>query len=392
MIGVRGILAGLALALGTSGAAMAASPSISAVNSAAAQTYLSDLDTMIATQQGESNLALANTGKGTGNVIWFDPLKDRANAFGYNTIAASDAEWMRSNVRLYEIYEQLGGNEIGKQQQFRTANGQFYVGLDGSGGKWFASNGEAQGYLLKLLIASSSEILPTVKQAVAALTSNDIGAVLTTARDAMAQGRTFLARGSNNTLIIKGSGFVPNGFAPKVVITGGVVVGPVQVDSPEQISVPVAVPQTVPTGDQPVLVYYPGLAIQAVYEFRVAIVRGDGTPTGTADDFGDTVATAGTLTIGTNLSGRIDSTADVDVFKLVVPATGTLTVQSGGTTDLLGELLDSGGNTVIATDDDAGSWYNFSLQKPGIAPGTYYLRVRHCCQGGGTYTISSSLN
>lgn len=386
----RGALAGAALTLWAP-MALAASPSITATDLSAANTYLADLDAMVARQRTEAGLHLANATRGTSDVIWFDPLKDRNNAYGYTRITYADAEWMRSNVRLYEIYEQLGGNEIGKEQQFRVGAQGFYVGLDGSGGRWFATNAEAQGYLFKLLIAASSEILTAVKDAVGQLTTNDIGTVLQTARDAMAANRTFVARGSNNTLIIRGSGFGVNGIAPKVVIPNGITIGQITYDSTEQITVPVAVAGDASLGDRRVLLYNPGEALTPIAEFRVVVVRGEGTPTGTADEYGDTIAASTTLTIGVAQNGRIDGSADADVFKIVAPSNGTLTLESVGTSDLIGELLDSGG-TAITSNDDAGTWYNFSIQQAVTAGATYYLRVRHCCAGGGSYAISSSLN
>ena len=387
----RGALAGVALGLMASVApgAWAAAPSITATDTTAANTYLADLDAMIGRQRTSAATHLANATRGTSDVIWFDPLKDRNNAYGYTRITYADAEWMRSNVRLYEIYEQLGGNEIGKEQQFRVGPQGFYVGLDGSGGRWFATNSEAQGYLFKLLIASSSEILTAVKDAVGQLASNDIGTVLQTARDAMAANRTFVARGSNNTLIIRGSGFGANGIAPKVVIPG-ITIGQITYDSTEQITVPVAVASDVTLGDRRVLLYNPGDALTPIAEFRLVVVRGDGTPTGTADDYADTIAGATTLTIGTAIAGRVDGSADLDVFKIVVPSPGTLTLESTGSSDMVGELLDSGG-TSVTSNDDGGSWYNFRIQQ-SVSAGTYYLRVRHCCAGGGSYAITSSLN
>lgn len=390
MIGrICGVAAGVALAL-FSVAAWAATPSIATVDNTAANTFLSDLDSMIGRQRADSNVHLANVQRGTSEVIWFDPLKNRTEAFGFNRITQQDAEWMRSNIRLYEIYEQLGGNSIGREQQFRVSAQGYYVGLDGFSGRWFGTSGEAQGYLFKLLISSSSEILPAVKQAVASVASNDIGTVLQVARDAMAANRAFVARGSNNTLIIRGEGFGAGGVAPRVVIPNGIAVGPVVLNSAEQVTVPISVATDAVLGDRPVLLFNPGNAMVPVGEFRLAVVRGSGNPTVTADDHTDALATATTITLGVSQVGHIGGTGDTDVFKLVLGAAGNLTVESAGTTDLIGELLDSSGATLASNDDGAG-WYNFRLQQ-AVAAGTYYLRVRHCCAGGGSYTLATSLN
>jgi hypothetical protein len=388
--GFRGLAAGLVLAL-LSGGAFAASPSIATTDNTAANTFLADLDSMIGRQRGDSGLHLANVNRGTSELIWFDPLKDRAQAFGYNRITYQDAEWMRSNVRLYEIYEQFGGNEIGRQQQFRVSSAGYYVGLDGFSGRWFSSNGDAQGYLFKLLIGASTEILPAVKQAVAAVSTNDIGTVLQVARDAMAANRVFVSRGSNNTLIIRGSGFGANGIAPKVVIPNGIVVGPVTYDSTEQVTVPIGVLGDAALGNRPVLLFNPGNALTPIAEYRLSVIRGSGTPTAPTDDHAATTTGATTLTIGTSIAGHIGTGSDVDVFRIVVGSPGTLTLESGGTSDVGGELLNSSGGLIAADEDGGSTWYNFRIQQ-AVAPGTYYLRVRHCCDGSGGYFISSSLN
>jgi hypothetical protein len=391
MIGaIRGFIATAALTLLAS-AAFAATPSIATTDNTARDTFLSDLDSMITRQRGDSNLHLANVRNGTSDVIWFDPLKDRGNAFGFNRIMQQDAEWMRSNVRLYEIYEQFDGNAIGKEQQFRVGSAGYYVGLDGFGGRWFPTNGEAQGYLFKLLISSSSELLPAVKSAVANVASNDLGTILQVARDAMAANRVFVARGSNNTLIIRGANFGSAGIAPKVVIPNGVTIGAIAYDSSEQITVPVAIAADAQLGDRRVLLYNPGNALTPIVEFRLTVVRGSGTPTLPADDHAATLAGATALTVGVVRTGLIVGTTDADLFSInVANPGGMLVLESAGTTDLVGELLDSTG-TPIAGNDDGASWYNFRIQQ-SVTAGTYYLRVRHCCEGGGSYSISSSLN
>ena len=156
--------------------------------------------------------------------------------------------------------------------------------------------------------------------------------------------------------------------------------------------VDVAIAADAKLGDRPVLLYNPGNAINAIIQFGLVVVRGSGTPAAGIDDHSDVIGSATTLTLGATQAGFIGSAADLDLFKVVVPAPGgTLTLESGGTTDLVGELLDSTGNTVLLSNDDGGSTYNFKLVRTGTAAGTYYLRVKHCCLGGGPYTISGSV-
>ncbi len=50
--------------------------------------------------------------------------------------------------------------------------------------------------------------------------------------------------------------------------------------------------------------------------------------------------------------------------------------------------LDTDGSIVVA-DDDGGQWYNFAIRE-SLAPGTYLLRVTHCCAGTGEYRLSTT--
>ena len=52
-----------------------------------------------------------------------------------------------------------------------------------------------------------------------------------------------------------------------------------------------------------------------------------------------------------------------------------MTVQSTGSNDMFGYLLDSNGDE-ITLNDDAGSGYNFRITRV-VEPGTYYIKVRH---------------
>ena len=77
------------------------------------------------------------------------------------------------------------------------------------------------------------------------------------------------------------------------------------------------------------------------------------------------------------LSKRIDYAGDLDVFRLIVTATTTVTVWTEGTMDTVGSILDSRGVNVEANDDGTGNAagdYNFKITK-SLDPGTYYVQV-----------------
>ncbi len=81
--------------------------------------------------------------------------------------------------------------------------------------------------------------------------------------------------------------------------------------------------------------------------------------------------------------GAIAPAGDVDVIKIVVPSTSTLTATIGdfdggcqsGALDSYLEILDQNGATLLTTDDDGGVGNCSSAQATTLAPGTYFVRV-----------------
>ncbi len=90
------------------------------------------------------------------------------------------------------------------------------------------------------------------------------------------------------------------------------------------------------------------------------------------------------------MQGRLETANDVDLFKIVVEQAGTLAVNSAGPTDVLA-VLEAADGSVVGGDDDSGQWYNFAFSQT-LAPGTYYLRVTHCCAGTGNYRLSTTFS
>ena len=102
----------------------------------------------------------------------------------------------------------------------------------------------------------------------------------------------------------------------------------------------------------------------------------------TADDHGDTFATATPLSLGSSISGHIRDGDDWDVFKIdLSSASGTTDVWAYTTgndedTDTVGGLYDSE-STLLAFNDDGfmrGGRKNFSLRR-NVPPGVYYVVV-----------------
>ncbi|MCB4775621.1 MAG: PPC domain-containing protein, partial [Sulfurovum sp.] len=75
-------------------------------------------------------------------------------------------------------------------------------------------------------------------------------------------------------------------------------------------------------------------------------------------------------------AGDIETAGDEDWFKVVIPSAGTLVVNTTGSTDTYGYLLDAN-NHEIESNDDGGLDRNFKISKFITTAGTYYVRVKH---------------
>ena len=92
-------------------------------------------------------------------------------------------------------------------------------------------------------------------------------------------------------------------------------------------------------------------------------------------DQGAATTTAGELTLGTPVVGKIEA-ADVDWFKLVLDEQTEVVLYTSGRTDTKAELLDENGASLTApvTDDDSGEGFNFLIHAT-LTAGEHYLRV-----------------
>lgn len=105
------------------------------------------------------------------------------------------------------------------------------------------------------------------------------------------------------------------------------------------------------------------------------------------DDHGNSTGTATRVYGYTSTSGRLERGGDKDVFKLVIGGYGYITVQTTGSTDTYGYLLNSSGS-IINYDDDSGSGSNFGFMHY-VVPGTYYIVVKgYSTSTTGAYSLS----
>lgn len=100
---------------------------------------------------------------------------------------------------------------------------------------------------------------------------------------------------------------------------------------------------------------------------------GGTTPT-PVDDHGNTTATASTLAVNSSAVGNLERGGDLDVFRIQAPASGSLVIQSTGSTDVVGTLLNASG-TVLSTNDNGAGTPNFRLTRTLTAGGTFFVRV-----------------
>ena len=102
-------------------------------------------------------------------------------------------------------------------------------------------------------------------------------------------------------------------------------------------------------------------------------------------EHGDDRASATTVAAGSDTQGDLTA-GDVDYFRIVLDAPGTLEAYTSGRTDTLGRLEDDDG-AVLHTNDDGGAGTNFRISED-VSPGTYFVRVEGFSgQVTGEYTL-----
>ena len=92
------------------------------------------------------------------------------------------------------------------------------------------------------------------------------------------------------------------------------------------------------------------------------------------DDYGDTRSEAHRISANRLTSGRINTGADVDFFKVELSRPGYLLVRTTGTTNTVGTLYSSTGEVLEMQDDGCGDGNNFCIGRY-VAAGTYYVKA-----------------
>ena len=117
------------------------------------------------------------------------------------------------------------------------------------------------------------------------------------------------------------------------------------------------------------------------------VLRGGGDGGNRSDDHGDTPSTATGVALPSTTSGRIDPVNDRDYFRIEMPNSGTVVIESLGGSDTVGTLFDASGDR-MAQDDDGGEWLNFLIERT-LDEGTYYVRVDSFWGTTGRYHLAA---
>jgi len=395
-----GIALGAAIAAAGSAwapAALAAEPSIRVIGGTQIEAFTARVDRL-----GDrilQDVTAARDGVGKGDLHYFDlnkPLKDLA---GFDDLPAADRVLMRGAKRTYDLFRALGGPRVDAFAVTATEKERYYLSLDGEGGRWLTTPGAALTVLARQLVGEKTVQL-TGAGSSASPCPQDYRCLLKSLYDRSAVIAT-VPRGSTVTLEMTGSGFSDKGGAPVVIAPDGITPHDVAVLNHEKITARISVDSNAPTGRHSVQVFNPGrqFGSQGIYPLMVVAdpatletpVAGDSAgeigsrkTMPVHDDYPDTPDKA--VPLGATVAARLEFAGDTDLFRIDVAKGGSLSIASEGPTDLVGELR-TAKDKVIAVDDDSGPRYNFRLDTPPLAPGTYYLRVRHCCAGKGSYSL-----
>lgn len=105
------------------------------------------------------------------------------------------------------------------------------------------------------------------------------------------------------------------------------------------------------------------------------------------DDFSDTFTGAHTISLHSQISGKIDVSGDLDFFKFTPTTSGTYIIYTTGSTDTKGVLYNSSQSQLIANDDASISGTNFAIKYNLTAGSTYYISVGAYSTRTGPYTL-----
>ena len=99
-----------------------------------------------------------------------------------------------------------------------------------------------------------------------------------------------------------------------------------------------------------------------------------------SDDHGNDISHTTQVMVGSETSGEINYSKDVDIFKFIPLTSGRYTIETTGTTDTFGDLYyDYYGseNSLTSNDNVSSTNKNFSITTELSANQIYYIKVYH---------------
>ncbi|MDA0366874.1 MAG: PPC domain-containing protein [Proteobacteria bacterium] len=388
---MRALVVAVGLAM-VGGAAAAAGTARS--DTAAYGGYLSQLSSEVS--------ALSNGAGGAGSMA--PRFIDFGAATDVSGLAAGDQALVRAMGRTYDVFRALGGTSD-RRGVVERDDGRVYVGLDGEGGRWFADVASAAAFLLAELVESAPDVPESVREAVsdaAATGGCGVACIAETAYREFVKLIAFVPRGTTVALTLVAEGLSADAGTPVVEATKGFVVHTVTFVDATTLSVKLSIATNAPTGRATLSVFNAAQAFRPLESFAirvvdsveqldadqsVAVLPGSGVLEPLSDDHAGDAADATALADET--PGRIESSGDVDTFRIVADQPGTLTIVTSGSADVQLTLRDDLGN-ILANNDDSAAWYNARVSS-AVAAGTYFVSVSHCCGGIGHYAVSATL-
>ena len=104
------------------------------------------------------------------------------------------------------------------------------------------------------------------------------------------------------------------------------------------------------------------------------------------DDHGGTRQTATPVSLRSDTSGWLGR-GDIDYFRVTLSQRGLLHVETAGSTDTKGAVLDANGRWLAIDDDSSPNGNNFRIRRT-LSAGTYYIRVYgYSTSTTGSYTL-----
>ena len=386
-----------------------AEPTISIMNSAMTTEFRGVIDRLVS--RIETNAALAARSADDTPAMYLD-LNGALDSFpDFESLGPEDQALLRATKQTYELFRALGGELLDRFAMLQRRDNRYYIAVDGEGGRWVVTVEQALSVLLEELVAAE-----THQNAIAASgsqCSGDLHCLMLATYMGMIESAAYVSRNTTVTLEITGEGLGGGESAPMLLAPDSMVVHEVSLDDGGIITATVSVHENAPLGMNILSVYNEGHAFRSVARFGVEVMMNpgelatlglDSAPQAASADralvlvgsgdfqplIDDHSAMAASATpLAGSASGRLVSTTDADLFKITVENASVLLLTSQGPTDVMGTLETDEG-IVIAADDDSGARYNFSIEQ-AVAPGTYYLRVTHCCAGLGEYRLSLSI-